>query len=470
MKKFKLNILSLSLITALSVGVSYASVDINQELKFYEQAAQDLEKNKSKNTLESLKIAKPDDKKIQELMQQNQDLVQQVQKDGLAVSSVGGRIFDDVAVKTLKAEGEEKLKNLQQQEISKIVDTYDTLIFISYGMDEQTLKQLYQINAGNKHVALVVRGLVKGTTSIEDTIRILQKIALDLKLEVPPNVLINPVWFKQYHITSVPTIVKLNANTSKKSGDFDTGKELPKVTELARVQGIIDPAYLTEQITLGKKGDLGVKGPVVEIQERDMIEELQERAAKINWTQKAENAKRRAWQNIPIEPLEHATTYRKRLVDPTVTIQKDIIVDDPQHKGEKLVVARKGDRLNPLEYRPFDRLLVIFNPTIKAEVDYVQQHLDGWIKQTQRTEQTTRLMITDLDRSGGWDEYNGLIKKFDKPVYVLVPEVKKTFVLERTPAIVYAQQDALEFVVEEFNVDEKPEKLSKVNKDENKPK
>ena len=197
-----------------------------------------------------------------------------------------------------------------------------------------------------------------------------------------------------------------------------------------------------------------------------MIEELQERTAKINWAQKAENAKRRAWKNIPIEPLEHATTYRKRLVDPTVTIQKDIIVDDPQHKGEKLVVARKGDKLNPLEFRPFDRLLVVFNPTIKTEVDFVAKHLDTWIKQSGNLAQNTRLLITDMDRSGGWNEFNGLIKKFDKPVFVLVPEVKKTFVLERTPAIVYAQKGALEFVVEEFNVDEKLE----VKKDENKSK
>ena len=466
MKKFKLNILSLSLITALSVGVSHASVDINQELKFFEQQSESI-KQAPRKSFEDLKIAKPDDKKVQEIMQENQKLVQKIQKDGFAISSVGGRVFDDVAVKTLKAEGEEKLRKLKEQdEQSRIVDTFDTLIFISYGMDEQTLKQLYQINAGNKHVALVVRGLVRGTTTIEDTVRVLQKIAVDLKLEVPPTVLINPVWFKQYHITSVPTIVKLNANTSKKSGDFDTGKELPAVTELARVQGIIDPAYLTEQIVLGKKGDLGVKGPVTEIQERDLIEELQERTAKINWAQKAENAKRRAWKNIPIEPLEHATTYRKRLVDPTVTIQKDIIVDDPQHKGEKLVVARKGDKLNPLEFRPFDRLLVVFNPTIKTEVDFVAKHLDTWIKQSGNLAQNTRLLITDMDRSGGWNEFNGLIKKFDKPVFVLVPEVKKTFVLERTPAIVYAQKGALEFVVEEFNVDEKLE----VKKDENKSK
>ena len=243
MKKFKLNILSLSLITALSVGVSHASVDINQELKFFEQQSESI-KQAPRKSFEDLKIAKPDDKKVQEIMQENQKLVQKIQKDGFAISSVGGRVFDDVAVKTLKAEGEEKLRKLKEQdEQSRIVDTFDTLIFISYGMDEQTLKQLYQINAGNKHVALVVRGLVKGTTTIEDTVRVLQKIAVDLKLEVPPTVLINPVWFKQYHITSVPTIVKLNANTSKKSGDFDTGKELPAVTELARVQGIIDPAY-----------------------------------------------------------------------------------------------------------------------------------------------------------------------------------------------------------------------------------
>lgn len=467
MKKFKLNLLSLSLITALSVGVSHASVDIDQELKFFEQQSESI-KQAPRKSFEDLKIAKPDDKKVQEIMQENQKLVQKIQKDGFAISSVGGRVFDDVAVKTLKAEGEEKLRKLKEQdEQSRIVDTFDTLIFISYGMDEQTLKQLYQINAGNKHVALVVRGLVKGTTTIEGTVGALQKIAVDLKLEVPPTVLLNPVWFKQYHITSVPTIVKLNANTSKKSGDFDTGKELPKVAELARVQGIIDPAYLTEQIVLGKKGDLGVKGPITEIQERDLIEELQERTAKINWAQKAENAKRRAWKNIPIEPLEHATTYRKRLVDPTVTIQKDIIVDDPQHKGEKLVVARKGDKLNPLEFRPFDRLLVVFNPTIKTEVDFVAKHLDTWIKQSGNLAQNTRLLITDMDRSGGWNEFNGLIKKFDKPVFVLVPEVKKTFVLERTPAIVYAQQGALEFVVEEFNVDEK---LEVKKKDENKSK
>lgn len=458
--KVRLSVISFLFCSLLS------SVQADDDLSYFKNLQDQLNTGKGIET----HVSKSDyefDKNIKEKAKQyissNMDLVDSVKKTEKRVLDIAANdkdtIFSNKTVKELELSGK-KYRDSMQKEINldkQIVDTYDTLIFISFGMSEETIKQLYLINAGNERTALILRGLIKGDNEIPQTIRKIQKVASDLKLKTPPTVLINPVWFKEYNITSVPTIVVLKGKTPKKSGDIETGKTITGPKQIARVQGLIDPQTVYQAIYEGKSGDLGVQGPIEEIEERDLIEEMQERASKIDWEKKKQQAYKRAWKNIPITQLDHATEDRVRVIDPTVTVKEDIIVDNPHQKGEKLVLAKRGDKINPLQLRVFDRILVVFDPTDKKELEYVKNNYTRWIEERATAPYTVvKLLITSIDRDNGWEEIGKLSDSFNEPIYTLMPEIKTTFMLEKTPCVVYAE--GTNFIVEEFDVNKKAEK------------
>ena len=109
---------------------------------------------------------------------------------------------------------------------------YDTLIFASFSLPEDALKTMYRAAAGSERTAIVFRGLPPGCRTINEAIRRIQKIAIDLKLEVPPNAVINPVWFRQYQISAVPSMLVLAHRTDAQSGNPESGKTAaaPEIT------------------------------------------------------------------------------------------------------------------------------------------------------------------------------------------------------------------------------------------------
>lgn len=323
---------------------------------------------------------------------------------------------------------------------------YDTLIFASFSLPRQALEIMYKAAAGSERTAIVFRGLPPGCRTINAAIRKIQELAVSMKLKTPPNVLINPVWFKQYQVSSVPTILALEGKTESQSGDPHTGKAQPVPKVLAAVRGLLDPAWLYQRMSEGHNGDLGVQGPLEDIAERDLIEEMIARAEQIDWRQKKEAALSRVWTNLPIEELTLAQQGRKRLVDPTFTVNQDLTLPDGT------VLARKGERINPLDRRQFDRLLVVFDGSSQREIAYVKDHLEAWRAQAKIAPQRVRLILTGIDRERGWDSYQSLMNFFDDEIFVLTPEVKQSFALEHHPCIVYA--DGRTFTVEEFSIDE----------------
>ncbi|MCI7026155.1 MAG: hypothetical protein MR983_09275, partial [Succinatimonas sp.] len=64
-----------------------------------------------------------------------------------------------------------------------------------------------------------------------------------------------------------------------------------------------------------------------------------------------------------------------------------------------------------------------------------------------------KFLITSINRDKGWENLSKLSDTFDEPIFTLVPEIKKTFLLEKTPCVVYAKGQ--DFVVEEFDVNTK---------------
>ena len=326
--------------------------------------------------------------------------------------------------------------------------SFDLLLFISFGLDDATIREIYAANAGSKRVALVLRGLVKGTSTINATAKAIQAKAAELGLRNPPSVLINPVWFKQYGITKVPAVVALERPAPARSGDPSTGRENKGPAEIARAYGLVDALPLVRKIEEGRRGDLGIMGPVAEIQERDLIEEMQDRASKIDWEGRKRAALARAWENQPVEPLEKAREARLRTVNPEFEVTRDITAPDPQKPGKTLVIARKGERRNPLEIRKFPHVILVTDPTDKAEDGFIRSNLADKLRERGLAPQQLMVVICNADRKAGWDGYDALVREYNRHVWVLTPEMKARFMLERHPALVWAEGNR--FKVEEF--------------------
>lgn len=323
--------------------------------------------------------------------------------------------------------------------------TYSTLVFASLSMPRSDIEDMYRSLAGATDTTIVFRGLPKGSKTINQAIAAFQQIARDMKLTTTPNVVINPVFFQQYNVTSVPTIIRLSEPTPNRSGDPETNMVKKHPKEIASVQGLISPLWLYEQIKLGKKGFLGKKGPMYAIEELDLIEELQKRAKEIDWDKKKKEAYARIWKNVPFEELTPAVINEKRIVDPTFELKQDI----KDIKGN--IIAQQGTVVNPLTVRNFDRLLVVFDPTNARELKFIERHLPQWKLDHHTNTNTTHLIMTGFDREKGWDEHNRLVQRFNSRLYFLQNDVKNTFRLRHHPSIVYQQRT--NFIVEEFKID-----------------
>lgn len=322
---------------------------------------------------------------------------------------------------------------------------YTTLVFASLSMPEDSIKEMYRSLAGDRSTSIVFRGMPKGTTTINQAIRKFQDIAHELNLKVTPNVIMNPILFREYNVTEVPTIIRLESPTPNRSGDPKTMKPVEHPKEVASVQGLITPYWLYDRIKEGKRGYLGRQGSVYKIEEIDIEQEMKNRAAKVDWEEKKKGALARAWQNVTFETLTPAVMTKKRIIDPTFELQQDI----KGSKGE--LIAQKGVQVNPLMVRNFDRLLVVFDPTDKRELSFIEHHLPEWKELHNMSSEATLLILTDVDRESGFEGHDRLVKRMNSRLYLLQKDVKDTFKLRHHPSLVY--QLGTNFVVEEFKID-----------------
>ncbi|MBB3105177.1 TrbC family F-type conjugative pilus assembly protein [Azomonas macrocytogenes] len=321
------------------------------------------------------------------------------------------------------------MREMQQHQADKVAEpAYSTLVFVSYSLGEQGLSEILSAVSGQPEMAVVLRGIPEGTTLGEGLLAI-QKLAMTQK--PVPNIILDPVLFRQYGVTHVPTLV------SRVRPGTDEQGPLPVI---ARVQGIAEPQWLQREIAKGKEGDLGVRGPLQAIAEPDLIEVMQARAAAIDWEQKKDNAKKRFWSLQTFHELPRASQDRTRRMDPSVVVTQDIQTSDGQF------VAHAGDRVNPLDSRPFTQAVVVFDPLDAQQVKQVLRSVPH-LKQEPGVQRITYL-VTRVDKADGWTSYQSITDALDAPVYLLTPDVKARFELESVPSIITAQDN--QFVIREL--------------------
>jgi conjugal transfer pilus assembly protein TraW len=183
-------------------------------------------------------------------------------------------------------------------------------------------------------------------------------------------------------------------------------------------------------------GDLGVRGPVAAIAEADLIEEIHRRIAALDLDALRAKAIVSYWRRARFEHLPAATEARERRIDPTIEARCDITLPD----GRTLV--RAGARVNPLDHLPFGLRLVVFDPT-----DGVQVRTAQALGETAGALRPLYL-ATRFDRDAGWEGFRAVEDTLDEPVYLLTPDVRERFALERVPATVEASDRS--FLVREI--------------------
>jgi conjugal transfer pilus assembly protein TraW len=280
-------------------------------------------------------------------------------------------------------------------------------LFASRSLGDAQLRDLFAFAAGEADTRIVFRG-VGEDESLLAFVASLQPLLADL--DPPPTVLLDPTPFREHGVTAVPTLVALGPNGQG----------------IARVAGLASTHWLREALADGKRGDQGTRGPLRGIIETDLLETIHRRLARLDFAALGEQAVERAFDRLRFEHLPAAGQDRERLIDPTITAAADIRLPDGT------VLVRAGDSVNPLDRIPFTQRLVVFDAADSRQIAFVQALAAA------PSDRPTTFLLTGLSRRDGWSELERVMGVLDRRVYLLTPELRQRFALDRVPAVVEA--------------------------------
>jgi conjugal transfer pilus assembly protein TraW len=209
---------------------------------------------------------------------------------------------------------------------------------------------------------------------------------------------------------------------------------------IATVRGIANPEYLENLVVRGERGDLGSRGTTSEILEEDLIVAMQRKFNEFDWDGGMRRAQDRFWRIQAVQPVVEARRNRRRLFDPSVEVQDDLVT------AAGTVLMRKGDRINPLESMPLDDTILVFDGTNEAHLKWVDEQLkvvstkNYWLVTTQ----------VDVEKDNGWGSFTSMMERFNDRVFFLLPGQMERMGLERVPSRITQAGNQLQ--IDEFVV------------------
>lgn len=140
-----------------------------------------------------------------------------------------------------------------------------------------------------------------------------------------------------------------------------------------------------------------------------------------------------------------------REIDPTILVEKDLkdLADN--------FIRKAGDRVNPLRIRPFTQTIVVFNSVSEEEMSRVETFLSA---HRQQGLPMPVMIATQIDKKKDWDGYTELTDRLDSHVFLLTPEVRQQWQLEKTPSIISADNNRHVFLVKELGPVETTNKVN----------
>lgn len=292
------------------------------------------------------------------------------------------------------------------------------IVFVSQSMGEAGLKAAFEYGRGHPEIGYAFRGFNPGQSPVQ-----FQGAMVKFEKRDPDQmvlIMLDPPSFTKFNVTSVPAIVRLDDQENM----------------VAKVTGLINPQWLGDQVDAGRKGDLGNLGNTYAISELDLIAQMQKKAESLNLQPQIDAAKQRYFQQLQTIDLPYAQEQRVRKLTPVLTVQQDVVDQNGTtqwHKGQKVSLQ---------DHLAATPVMVVFNSQDPIHVQFVKE----MIKRTPATKKIV-LMTTRIDRDGGLRAYIHTEYGIGRPVYLLTPDVQKTFGVERIPTVI--TPTAKEFVVVE---------------------
>ena len=173
---------------------------------------------------------------------------------------------------------------------------------------------------------------------------------------------------------------------------------------------------------------LGVPGKTYTIVETDALQEIESKAASIDWQKAIQSNKNleklKSFKPKDIPKLPRAIHDRTFLVDMTYTLEFDI----PNGKGGILYPA--GYSFNPLDYLDYPRTLVVFDAADPEQIEWLEASAFA-------RDINTRLLITD-------GTYLETQTRLNRHVYFAMPTIIKRFQLQAVPSVVRQKENKME--------------------------
>lgn len=284
------------------------------------------------------------------------------------------------------------------------------LIFASFSVPAATLKNLLA-QATEPNVVLILRGVPKGS-NLPETMRRLKQLLPDE--EQVPHVTLDPTLFRRYAIDRVPSFA------------LERGAGQKPVIAV----GAVNSDWLRRMAASVQSGkeNLGRRAESYEIAEADLILEMQQRLARIDWTARRAAATQNFWIKRKGTFVELPDTRERHefLVDPSVRVMENLEDAD----GNLLVAA--GQTFNPLAWVPLSKTIVVFRGTDPKHVATAAQ----LARAARSGGRGVILLTTALETERGWEHLSELERTLAGAVYVLPEALVERFHLTRIPATV----------------------------------
>lgn len=279
---------------------------------------------------------------------------------------------------------------------------------------------------------VVIRGLAPGDVTIGNTLSKLQPIVSRFREQVP--------------LESDPQIdVALNPNPFREFSVGDEGPVLAIVSPDGTVRRSRGSYSITETLKLSHT-DIRTLGPTVALAERDLLDEIQDRIARLDVAGIKQGAQDRLWLKLgrPVRDLPLAESYRRFDVSLAFELQQPLL----DAEGKVLIPA--GQSFNPMDKIPFNRTIVAFNPSRQVELDRVMMFLSR-IPVSARL--NVRPLVTHLAFPGHdkpREAQQALERHLGMPVYLLDDTAIHRFQIVRTPTMITGDNRRRLMVVEEM--------------------
>lgn len=305
-------------------------------------------------------------------------------------------------------------------------------VLVSEAMGEGELRRLFAAYAGRPDVRFAFRGVGPGS-SVPDFAYWLQEL---LPAPDAVDVTLDPELFALVGTEYAPTVVV--EDTSSAAVGADPGSDIGEI--VASAQGHADPDWVWERVAAGQT-DLN-RPTGVPITEEDLrVRAERELAEKLDGlTRDPEILIGRFWQRqaAALEETALPTAELARLRVLTFGFEAPEDITD----AEGNVLAFKGERFEPQDVLPFDRQMLVIDPTSQDQVDWAAARL-----QSPREGVIARIVL--LTRippvpagADPWSGLEALISRFGVKVFLVNANLRSSFDLRTTPTEIFPHRGA----------------------------